>query len=420
MLLLVPDVEGGFGFFRAAQADPGNAIWSGFAQQLTHAPWRGSTIWDLVMPVFVFVVGLSMALSMRRKVAGPAVDAREWHSAGIRVATLIILGLLLLFSAKTAFEQLLPLMVLAAAAVNVDSRAIGPSAGRGGRVAADGLRIAVLCLALWTMLAHVERLAIRGMSSQILILLGLAYLPAFALFRWNRRGAVYVATMLLLLHGLLFAAFAAMPGVSVDGAYDPWSRQANVGGALDHYFYATLLRDEEYVGDLHGYHLLQFVPLIFTIVAGAACGRVAASNGRSERSARMLVVGGACGLVAGLALDACCVPMIKSIWTLSWSVFSTSAAILLLGVLLEVCAKPRVRVIASPLVILGTNPVLLYVLGYLIAHQQRWRIVDALRRTFGFDWLTQPWHHVAHAGIVFLVLFAVAAALHRAKIRIRV
>src|SRR5689334_15070689 len=36
-------------------------------RQLDHAQWQGLTAWDLVQPVFMFIVGVSMPLSIKRR-----------------------------------------------------------------------------------------------------------------------------------------------------------------------------------------------------------------------------------------------------------------------------------------------------------------------------------------------------------------
>jgi predicted acyltransferase len=71
ILLLVPDVYGGFSFYIMARQQPDSVQWSALATQFTHVAWRGVALWDLIMPVFVFVVGVSMALSGERNTVAP-------------------------------------------------------------------------------------------------------------------------------------------------------------------------------------------------------------------------------------------------------------------------------------------------------------------------------------------------------------
>src|SRR5436309_3248582 len=66
LILLLPDLAGGFSFYQMAERYPDHWLWEPLASQFRHVPWSGVALWDLVMPLFVFVIGLSMALSCRR------------------------------------------------------------------------------------------------------------------------------------------------------------------------------------------------------------------------------------------------------------------------------------------------------------------------------------------------------------------
>ncbi|SHI47713.1 acyltransferase family protein [Pseudozobellia thermophila] len=42
---------------------------SGFARQLHHHPWNGLRFWDLIQPFFMFIVGVAMPFSLRKRLA---------------------------------------------------------------------------------------------------------------------------------------------------------------------------------------------------------------------------------------------------------------------------------------------------------------------------------------------------------------
>src|SRR5262245_2961984 len=46
-----------------------NRVWQFFARQSDHVRWQGCTLWDLIMPAFIFMVGVSLPYSVasRRK-----------------------------------------------------------------------------------------------------------------------------------------------------------------------------------------------------------------------------------------------------------------------------------------------------------------------------------------------------------------
>src|SRR5499425_3199628 len=73
--------------------DPGT--WSSVYPPLLHAEWNGWTYTDTIFPFFLFLVGVSMALSFgRRRAMGASPGAVYGHLAR-RAATLVGLGLAL-------------------------------------------------------------------------------------------------------------------------------------------------------------------------------------------------------------------------------------------------------------------------------------------------------------------------------------
>ena len=62
--------------------------------QFTH-PWEGFTAWDIIMPLFLFMCGAAIPLSLERRLAknGGRPDAAYWRHVAGRVALLWVLGL---------------------------------------------------------------------------------------------------------------------------------------------------------------------------------------------------------------------------------------------------------------------------------------------------------------------------------------
>lgn len=74
-----------------------NAGWElpqGFLLQLTH-PWEGFTAWDIIMPLFLFMCGAAIPLSLERRITknGGRPDASYWKHVTGRVALLWVLGM---------------------------------------------------------------------------------------------------------------------------------------------------------------------------------------------------------------------------------------------------------------------------------------------------------------------------------------
>src|SRR5262245_7243852 len=67
MLVLVSgtsaEFDEGFGFAEVARMHGDAGAWHALGELFSHAPWGGCTLWDLVMPSFVFMVGAAMPYS---------------------------------------------------------------------------------------------------------------------------------------------------------------------------------------------------------------------------------------------------------------------------------------------------------------------------------------------------------------------
>lgn len=83
--------------------DPGT--WSSVYPQLLHADWDGWTYTDTIFPFFLFLVGVSMALSFGRRRAEGAGAAGLFRHAAARAAAIIAIGLALNLTSFFAFHK---------------------------------------------------------------------------------------------------------------------------------------------------------------------------------------------------------------------------------------------------------------------------------------------------------------------------
>ena len=75
-----------------------HAVWGlpdGVLFQLTH-PWEGFTCWDIIMPMFLFMCGAAIPLSLERRIerAGGSSDCVYWKHVLLRVVMLWVLGMM--------------------------------------------------------------------------------------------------------------------------------------------------------------------------------------------------------------------------------------------------------------------------------------------------------------------------------------
>ena len=74
--------------------DAGWGLPQGFLYQFTH-PWEGFTAWDIIMPLFLFMCGAAIPLSLERRIAaaGGRANGAYWRHVFGRVALLWVLGM---------------------------------------------------------------------------------------------------------------------------------------------------------------------------------------------------------------------------------------------------------------------------------------------------------------------------------------
>ncbi|RAV27955.1 DUF5009 domain-containing protein [Sinomicrobium soli] len=71
-----------------------NTVFSGMSEQLIHHPWHGLRFWDLIQPFFMFIVGVAMPFSLRKRLATGSQQAVTKHILK-RCFLLFLFGVLL-------------------------------------------------------------------------------------------------------------------------------------------------------------------------------------------------------------------------------------------------------------------------------------------------------------------------------------
>ena len=303
--------------------------WGATYAQLQHAAWDGWTMTDMVFPAFLFSVGAAVGLSMPLPLGTAAARRALWIRAGRRVAALILLGLALEATRNLA-------MVLGA-----------PPSGEAGL---DHLRLPGI----------LQRIALAYALALALTLTTSRREGPMRHVRWQ--GVAAAAFGLLALYWLLMTS-VPVPGYGT-GQLDP---EGNLAAFVDRAVFGTAhlwpLGAEVWGGpvvyDPEG--LLSTLPatanVLFGVIAGTAWRR---PNGRA-----LVAAFGGLAFLAGLLLD----PVIvinKRIWTPSFAMLSTGVSAAALSALGLAFARPLVARLCSPLLVLGGNAILAFVLATLL------------------------------------------------------
>jgi predicted acyltransferase len=75
---------------RVARQLPDSAFWQFLAHQTEHVPWRGCTLWDLIQPSFMFMVGVALPFSIAsRRARGQEFSRMLLHALWRSVALIV-------------------------------------------------------------------------------------------------------------------------------------------------------------------------------------------------------------------------------------------------------------------------------------------------------------------------------------------
>lgn len=83
------------GILRALPTLNDTPINNWLANQIRHPEWNGFTVWDIIFPLFIFMVGVSMSFSFSKRLKQEGGKRKLYKHILIRTLTLMFLGLVL-------------------------------------------------------------------------------------------------------------------------------------------------------------------------------------------------------------------------------------------------------------------------------------------------------------------------------------
>jgi heparan-alpha-glucosaminide N-acetyltransferase len=318
MLLMMAEV---LQLSRVAAAYPGNWFWGFLAWNQTHATWAGCSLHDTIQPGFSFLVGVALPYSIASRLAKGGTFGKMFGHAIWRSLVLVALGVFLrsMHSPMTNFT-------------------------------------------------FEDTLSQIGLGYPLLFLLG--FRPA--------RDQWIALTVILTGYWLAWALYP-VPGpgfnwqaVSVppdwhhySGFAAHWDKNSNLGNAFDQWFLNLLPRVRPFEANGGGYLTLSFIPTLGTMILGLVAGRWLRTCAPRIPMKRMLIAG-VIGIAAGslLHFTGIC-PVVKRIWTPSWTLFSGGICFLFLAVFSWIEDVKGYRKWAFPLVVIGMNSIAAYMIAHL-------------------------------------------------------
>ncbi|MGH9840934.1 MAG: acyltransferase family protein [Blastocatellia bacterium] len=308
---------------RVAAAHPGSTFWNVLAWNQTHVEWFGCSLHDLIQPSFSFLVGVALPYSIASRMARGESKRTMFGHAAWRALALILLGVFL--------------------------RSVGKSQ------------------TYWTF---------EDTLSQI----GMGYLFLFALgFRSAKVQWISLA-VILIGYWLAFVIYPApgnfdysRVGVPADWQYHSsglashFNKNGNLAWAFDTWFLNLFPREQVFTHNGGGYATLSFIPTLGTMILGLIAGQWLRSEKTDREKVRILLVAGIAGIALGLVLHfAGICPLVKRIWTPTWTIFSGGCCFLLLAVFYYLIDVAGWRRWAFWLVVIGMNSIAIYCLVHLI------------------------------------------------------
>ena len=373
MLLMMGEV---LNLAKIGRAHPGNWFWGILAFNQTHVEWSGCSLHDLIQPSFSFLVGVALPYSIASRLRRGGTPGAMFAHALWRSFLLIALGIFLrsMESTRTnfTFEDTLTQI---------------------------GLGYPFLFLLGFR--------PTRWVWGSLAVLLT-GYWLAWALYSAPGPGFDYAAVGVPHNWAHNFTGFAAH-----------WNKNSNLGLAFDQWFLNLFPRTNPFIDNEGGYLTLSFIPTLGTMILGLVAGRWL-----KERSPKVplktLAAAGILCLGVGLLLHVSGIcPIVKRIWTPSWTLFSGGACFLLLAAFSWVIDVKGNRKWAFPLVVIGMNSIA----AYLIAHLFEEFITNSFRIHLGdwpFEIFGSSFQPLLLGGAVLLTYWMLLLWMYRRKLFLKI
>lgn len=360
---------------RVAEAFPGNWFWSFLALNQTHVAWAGCSLHDTIQPGFSFLVGVALPYSIASRLAKGGTFGKMFLHALWRSLLLVALGVFLrsMHSPQTNFT-------------------------------------------------FEDTLSQIGLGYPILFLL--AFRPPR--WQWAALGVILTG------YWLAWALYpVAGPGFNWQAVGVPpdwhhytgfaahWDKNANLGTAFDQWFLNLFPRVRPFVANDGGYLTLSFIPTLGTMILGLFAGRWLRDSAPQIPMKRLLLAG-VIGIAAGLLLHFTGIcPVVKRIWTPSWTLFSGGLCFLFLAGFSWIVDVKGYRKWAFPLVVIGMNSIA----AYMIAHLFERFISDSFGINLGphaFEIFGSGVETFVHGAAILLVYWLILFWMYRRKLFLRV
>ena len=305
-------IMGGDYLIRSLPAIHDGPVTQALAAQMDHCEWAGFHFYDLIFPMFVFIVGISVVFSVGRMVErvgrGPTI-----RRIALRSVVLYLLGMFYMGGVSQGFKNVYFAGVLH--------------------------RISVAYF----------------FTGLIFCFLGTSNQPGAA----NRTPRSGLNAMIALCFGLLLGYWALLTLVPVPGIDAP--TLAGPGKNLAHYLDQLFLPGRKFEGTI-----LSTMAAVANCLLGVFAGLLLRNDTiPGQKKVYRLLAGGASSLLLGFAW-AQLFPIIKLLWTSSYVLVACGYSALLLAAFYQIIEIWNYRQWAQPFIWMGMNAITIYIVANVV------------------------------------------------------
>ena len=323
-------ILGGEGIFHALDKMSGGPVTSALAAQFTHKDWEGFAFYDLIFPLFVFIVGVSIVFSLTKSLQKDGLRVTH-NKIARRFVLLFALALIYSGGFSTDWPNIRLLGVLN--------------------------RIALCYFFAALIFCHFKWKAIASICAGCLILYWalMTFVPFPDVRPVDSKGQIQETKLTVRnVDQLNFNSTRELRGV-----FEPGLNLAN-------YLDQRYLPGKKWDGTWDPEGLLSTIPAISTCLLGVLAGLLLQNKSFSDAyKVRALFIAGVLMVIAGF-LWGLQFPVIKKIWTSSYVLVAGGYSALLLGAFYLVIEIWKVRNWATVFIWIGANAITLYMANNII------------------------------------------------------
>ena len=400
-----------------AEGTWGRFAWDSLAYQVSHVAWTGCSLWDLIQPSFMFMVGVSLPFSLARRTETGQSGGLSLLHAIWRSIVLIGLGIILSSSVNGiwfTFTNVLTQIGLGYVFLHLTYVWFGKSLKQLAIAAA----VILIGYGTWSVIQPIDDDEVHAM--QWVILTDNSKLDAN---EWSQ----------------------------FRGLARHWNKHTNAAAQVDRALLNNFPRIEqsgEFWYNRGGYQSLNFVPALATMIFGLMAGVVLRSDRDDGARLKWLFMAGLVCFGLALAADttiwpkqwlsaelqetlqeyswSLC-PVVKRIWSPSWAVFAAGWTFWMLGAAYWLVDVKGVKKLVFPFAVVGINSIAMYCMAQLMkgwlgeATRVLFRTCDQMTGSEIMEAVNScPYSPIADFALRLAIMWVICFWMYRKRLFIRI